>query len=959
MAAREGSKAQPSSAPLLERDREQAAVERVLESAREASGGILLIEGPPGIGKTELVLWALRRAEAEGMAVASARASEFERELAFGIVRQLLERSVARSGEDEARELFAGAAGLARPVFEPWALVDVGSEPGADQTFSALHGLYWLCANLTQRTPWLLAIDDAHWADLASLRFLAYLGARLEGLAIALLVATRPPERPVEEEALGRLERDPRATKVSPAPLTVEAISSIIAGETGDEPELEFARACERATGGVPLLVRELGREFGLRGIAPVANSAGRVAEVGPRTIGRYVVARVRRLMPEAERIARAAAVLGPDAELPRVAELARVEVDTALTALDALAAAGVISSLRPLEFAHPVVRAAIYGELAAGERGRMHGEAAAMLAAQGIAEERVASHLLTATPSGDPQAVRLLVRTARAASARGAPGSAAAYLERALAEPPDAAARGDVLHELGQAEVHAGRSDHAEGHLREALRLTAAGRARALIARDLAGCLRLRWRHGAASRVIAKSLAELGPSDGDLALSLKAELALIAALEPTAHADLDTRIDLSELAQRGSEATAKCLAALTADAGVRRRRSAAEVRELAAGARDAGILDDLAHGGSLWINAVAPLVVADGFALAETMLAEAFDAAGQRSSVVFTSRAYVSRSLLRLRQGDLREAQADAEAALATGGDLGFVFAVLSLGVLVDAHRERGDLDAAEAALTKAGLDDEIPDTFIHNFALRPRAEMRVAAGRLEAGIADLDELGRRLVARGQDNPALHPWRSALATALLRLGEAERARALAEEELDLARPWGARRAIGIALRAVGLCEAADGDLAHLRESVEVLAGTGAELEHARSLVELGAAIRRLGTRAQAREHLREGMELAHHCGAAPLVERAREELLATGARPRRIVRTGIAALTPSQLRVAHMAAEGLTNREIAQALFVTQRTVEGHLTHAFQKLDVTSRGQLAERLAAEADFPR
>jgi DNA-binding CsgD family transcriptional regulator/Flp pilus assembly protein TadD len=954
MTRHEGSTAEPSSAPLLERDRELAAVERVLESARDASGGILLIEGPPGIGKTELVLWALRRAEAEGMAVASARASEFERELAFGIVRQLLEPSVVRIAEDEARELFAGAARLARPVFEPWALMDGGSDPGADQTFSVLHGLYWLCANLAQRKPWLIAVDDAHWADLASLRFLGYLGRRLEGLAIALLIATRPPTSPVEEP-LARFEDDPEATKVTPAPLTVEAISSIIAGETGDEPELDFVRVCERATGGVPLLVRELSRELGLRGIAPVADSAGRVAEIGPRAIARYVVARVRRLMPEAERIARAAAVLGPDAELPRVAELARVEIDPALAAIDALVEAGVISSVRPLEFAHPVVQAAIYGELAPSERGRMHAAAAATLAAQGIEEERVATHLLSATPASDPHAVQLLIRTARAAIARGAPGSAAAYLERALAEPPDAAARGDVLHELGLAEVHAGRGDEAEDHLREALRLTPAGRTRALIARDLAGCLRLRWRHVEASRVIAESLAELHASDRDLALSLKAELALIAALEPTAHTGIEPVIEMSELAGRGSEATAKSLAALTADAGVRRRRSAAEVCELAARSRDTGILDDLAHGGSLWINAVAPLVIADGFALAETMLAEAFDAASKRSSVVFTSRAYVARSLLRLRQGDLREAQADAVAALATGGDLGFVFAVLSLGVLVDAHRERGDVDAAEAAVAKAGLDDEIPDTFIHNFALRPRAEMRIAAGRVEAGIADLDELGRRLAARGQDNPALHPWRSALAGALLRAGKAERARALAVQELELARPWGADRAIGIALRAVGLCEAADGDIAHLHESADVLAGTGARLEYARSLVELGAAIRRRGRRAQAREPLREGMELAHHCGAAPLVEQARGEVLATGARPRRIVRTGVAALTPSELRVAHMAAEGMTNREIAQALFVTQRTVEGHLTHAFQKLDVTSRGHLADRLAAKS----
>jgi DNA-binding CsgD family transcriptional regulator len=185
----------------------------------------------------------------------------------------------------------------------------------------------------------------------------------------------------------------------------------------------------------------------------------------------------------------------------------------------------------------------------------------------------------------------------------------------------------------------------------------------------------------------------------------------------------------------------------------------------------------------------------------------------------------------------------------------------------------------------------------------------------------------------------------------LAALGRNEEALRLADEELRLARFLGAPRAIGIALRARGLIAEGDQRDELLREAVAVLAGSGAALEHARALCDLGAALRRAGRRKEAREPLGEALELAHRCGALSLEERARVELLAAGARPRRPLRTGVDALTPSERRIAEMAASGMSNPEIAQALFLTIKTIEGHLSGVYRKLDVRSRTDLARTL--------
>jgi hypothetical protein len=196
---------------------------------------------------------------------------------------------------------------------------------------------------------------------------------------------------------------------------------------------------------------------------------------------------------------------------------------------------------------------------------------------------------------------------------------------------------------------------------------------------------------------------------------------------------------------------------------------------------------------------------------------------------------------------------------------------------------------------------------------------------GDVAGGLHELLEVGRLVETVEGHNPALVRWRSHAALACSRLGDQDEACRLAAEELVLARAWGAPRALGAALRAMGLVEGGADGLALLEEAVDVLAASPARLEHAKARTELGAALHRANRRSDARAQLRQALELATLCGATPLAARAETELRATGARPRRTALRGVEALTSSERRVAELAAKGPTNREIAQTLFVTR----------------------------------
>jgi DNA-binding NarL/FixJ family response regulator len=272
----------------------------------------------------------------------------------------------------------------------------------------------------------------------------------------------------------------------------------------------------------------------------------------------------------------------------------------------------------------------------------------------------------------------------------------------------------------------------------------------------------------------------------------------------------------------------------------------------------------------------------------------------------------------------------------------------VIHPAFLADALAERGDPAGARRELDR-GSDPGNDSDSARWFALSRLRVLRVE-GRWSEALAAGREIGERFA--WVVNPAASGWRGLAAEALARLGRHAEAVALAEEELALARRWGAPGTLGRTLRTLGSLRGPAG-AAELEEAVAVLEGSPARLEHARALAALGAALRR-GRRPQdAREPLRRALDLAASCDATGLAADVRTELYATGARPRTSRLAGVAALTASERRVAELAAAGATNRDVAQALFVTPKTVEVHLSNAYRKLGIRSRRDLPGALAS------
>ena len=380
-------------AALVERELELDTVERLLAGARAHSGGVVVFEGPAGIGKSSLLSAA--RTAATNMRVLSAHGGELERELPFGIVRQLLESVVVAADADEREALLAGAAALARPVLFP-----TEREAGAEPSFAALHGLYWLAINLADTRPLLVGVDDVHWADIDSLRWLIYLARRLAGVPLALVLTTRSSEAGPVQELLDELLLIPEVAVVQPGGLSEPAIAMLAAQRLAAEPDPSFVSACRQATGGNPFLLVELLGEFARRGMAPSRDSAGLASQLSSQGVGRAVRARLRRLPPGCTALARAVAVLGDPAEPSLAAQLAGMDDDETSRAAEALTEAAIFEADR-LAFVHPLVRASVYAELSAQQRARQHEGAARLLAGAGAAPDRIAVHLLAAPPRG------------------------------------------------------------------------------------------------------------------------------------------------------------------------------------------------------------------------------------------------------------------------------------------------------------------------------------------------------------------------------------------------------------------------------------------------------------------------------------------------------------------------------------------------------------------------------
>lgn len=927
---------------LLERSGELDQLAVLVEQARAGRGAVALIEGPAGIGKTSLLAVARELAAAAGLDVLSARAGLLERDLPWNLIRQLFSGVIRAPASRQARWL-AGAAALARPAL---GLADPGSptdEPGA------LHGLYWLTSALTDDRPLLLAVDDAHWGDLPSLGYLAYIGERIADLPVLVLFTVRTGEH--QAPALQSLSVHAGRDRMALRELSPAASAQLTRATLGGEAADDFCTACHRATNGNPFILRELLEELRREGVTPSRDRADEIATVTPDGVTRTVLLRLSLLSPAARELAVAVAVGGGELALDEGAAIAGLATADAAPAADELGSAGILSPGTPLRFVHPLVREVVYAELPQHDRAERHRRAASRLAEAGADVHRVAVQLLQSPARGDGWVLERLRQAGRTALAEGAGQAAAEFLRRALQEPPPDGERLSVLRELASAEALSD-SAAAIGRLEEALALATEDRVKAEVGPQL---LTMLLRHGQIPRAIELGkwlLARASPGDRALELRVCAVAVMGSILVPTLHPVIDefmSRIpdDLAGDTPEERSALSARLAVWMARSVPMDQAGQLATRILAGGK----LLDDVGPAEIIYWNAASVLVVADWFDPARDAIEAAFEDARRRGSVLGFALSSIFRCLLAYRVGDVAEGAADGRQALdaAPAGEIHIH--AYAVAFLIDCLIERGELSDAMALATAPEFTGELPDLFVFHLLRVARARTRIAAGDASGGVQELLSAGEAM-RLGQFSPSVSPWRARAVPGLLALGRRDEARALAEEALTLAQKTASGWAEVVARQA--LAAAAPERATELLEgAIEISERRGFLLELARSLVALGSRHRRQGRRRLATELLGQGLERSITSGALALEERARGELIAAGARPRRRAHTDGEVLTTGERRVADLAAQGMSNREIAQALFLSLRTVETHLTHSYQKLGIESRGQLVGALTA------
>jgi DNA-binding CsgD family transcriptional regulator len=872
--------------------------------------------------------------------VLRARGSEMEREFGFGLVRQLFGPSLRRLDAKARADLFAGPAALAAAIF---GLAGGELEVGAAE--GSLYGLFWMLAGLAERGPLVLAIDDAHWSDSASLRFARYLGQRLDGLPVLLALAARPNEPGVQAEMLRGLAAELEPTTLRPAPLSESATAAIVRERLGRDADGRVEAACHEATGGNPFLIEELLTELAAEP-GETAPAVERIAAMGPERIAASVDERAARLDPLAPELTRAAAVLGDAADLRALAALLACDRERAATIVDGLAAASILAAEPGHRFVHPLVRAAVYERIPSAGRANLHARAAAVLLAQGADEEAVAAHLLLSEPASVDGALAALERAAASASGRGAPDSAIAYLRRALEEP--GAERAELLRLLGGLEVVV-RDPAAIPHLQEAAELAADPQKALGIYLELGDLLSLAGQWDATVQVIDSALALLDDPELPGYIDLEAYRAAYRGYDPAVVAEFDR--DLPRLralaAERPPEESLRLRWVLAA-LGAIRDTPREEVEALIGPAGQKWSTRQDGRETSTATQGACALLLAEAYEQTESVSRELIDDGRRRGSLLSMIAGVGFGAARNSRLGHLRSAEADFNVMveLVEQNELNLMALTTFVHFCIDTVVERRVMAGVAAMVEGLELPPRFAETQSGAMVLETRAAIRTARGDRAGAVADLRataEIFRPL----QAGPRFSRWRSSLALALPD-PDREEALALAAEELELARAVASPRAEGGALRALGLLRGGEAGIEQLRESVAVLQRSPARLELARSLAELGAALRRGNQRGEARERLREAAELAQRCGAELLEERIDEELRIAGARPRRRALSGALSLTPGERRVATAAAGGATNREIAQDLFVSLRTVEMHLTNTYRKLDISSRSELA-----------
>lgn len=929
---------------LLDRRAEQTRLLGVLDRARGGRGSVAVVVGEAGIGKTSLLRQVSTAAADAGWLELTGRGSPLEGQYAFGVVRQLL---AGRPGADGTGLTPAGldddaADQLLAPHRRPPGTPEVAEE-------ELLHALYWWFVGLADDGPVLVRVDDLHWCDPPSMRTLAFLALRLERHRIALVLGTRPPTDEPGRAMLDGL-RAAGAEVVRPTSLTRASVASLVRTRLG-EPDPTFVDACLATTSGNPMLLTELVQALGERSVRPTGEARALVEDIGPDAVRAHVAALLAGQPPGVRRLAESIAVAGPRLPAELALAVAGLTDDEGEPAVAALVDLQLIEGGDGLTYRHPLLAGTVYRSLTPDVRDRLHRRAAELLLERSRPCEQVAAHLLQVTPRGDPSRVAVLAEAALEARRRGALGSSAVYLRRALDEPPPAPARAEVARQLGTCEAYLQDWEGAERHLEEAVRAAHDDRGRALAAYSLARFLEVTRRTDQGAQVLAEAVRRLPPgAEPGLRARMLAELAGYGA-EVVRRVDESVRA-VEELDRVPSDVWPPAPHVVLAHRALTAARGgapAAEVVELASAAL-AG--DLLAPDLSGLYTAVFALAGAGAHTESEAPLRRAAEWARRRGLAAPESLGRSYLATIAVWRGDLVEAQAQLDRGWAASSGGRDHAAAPLLGCQLEVHVERGRLAEAAELLAQVPLPADVAATSGGLRGLIGRARYHLAADDPAEALADLDLVGRLHSAWRAESLLTFPWRSLRAGALARLGRADEAVAAAEEELALARAFGAPRPLGTALLALAELD---------RPRVEVLAGEAADvlsrgdhrIARARARAVLGRCALARGDSAAGRRLLRQASQDATDAGADALQAEVARDLTKAGGRPPRPATRGVKALTPTEHRVAELLSQDLTNRQVARTLYVTEKTVEYHVTNILRKLGARSRHDLGRALAS------
>lgn len=918
---------------LLEREHAVTVLDAFLQAIMAGRGGTAAVEGPPGIGKSQLLRVIARHAQRQNIRVAFASGAELEQDLPFVVIRQLYD---AVAGTDPELDRTAVADLLSAPA-------DRLAPPEIGTVLTRLHAGVVAYA---EKRPLLLVVDDAQWADPDSLRALHYLARRCSQVRVGLLLGVRPGR---SLSALEEILRHATVPPVRPGALTEGATLALLTRLLGERPTPSFVETCHAVTNGNPLLLHELARELSSGG-HPL--DPGVVLLLGSASVARTALNRAGRLTPAAIPVARVVSVLGQRASTPRVAQLAGLPLAEATEVVSALVDAELLTDTVPLGWVHPLVASALYRHTPAAERARLHAAAARLLDAEGVPVDEVAAHLLQAEPAGDPWVVERLRTAAYLAALVGGLEYGTRLLRRALDEPAGKHA-GEVLLELGQVEMWT-LDREASSHLRAAFERHPDVAARCQAATTLARLLALASRWKEARGVLEDALALL-PSDERSLERLTLESDRLVVCDGGSLDAHERAARVAALEEAGPRPESEHVAAVhRASATIGDLVPATEVRQwLRAGWADGALLTEQGLDSPLWLYLGWRLAAFEDPEGARAVYAQVRELARRQGSQVAALQADVALGWLALDRGEVARAEEIFTAAAAVSLPQDSVGSrVIACGSsLVALHM--GDPVTALRLLSPYSQPLGSAADRYDVLLTRTRGLVHLAAGKPRQARDSFECVGAWALENRYDGPGEWSWRPELARALAMDGRGAEAQAQAETALQQARQVGLPRAEGRALRALAAALPAAERVAPLVAARGLLAEAD-PLEAGAVRLDLARAQERLGEREAARDEATAALDSAVRMRAEGLRIEALALLRALGARPRRSAVTGPEALTDGERRVAELVAQGLTNREVAARLVVSEKAVEKHLSSTFRKLGITDRDQVAENLAKQ-----